>query len=126
MPKNFQEVITFIKNRIKSLKYVFIGIGFLMYNESSIIIHIFVTLFFVFLGFYFSISKEEWLIQILCCGLVLTVESLNSAIEKICDFIHPDFHPKIGTIKDISAGAVGFIVSAVTIVLAIIYYPYFF
>lgn len=126
MPKNFQEVITFIKNRIKSLKYVFIGIGFLMYNESSIIIHIFVTLFFVFLGFYLSISKEEWLIQILCCGLVLTVESLNSAIEKICDFIHPDFHPKIGTIKDISAGAVGFIVSAVTIVLAIIYYPYFF
>lgn len=119
-------MITFIKNRIKSLKYVFIGIGFLMYNESSIIIHIFVTLFFVFLGFYFSISKEEWLIQILCCGLVLTVESLNSAIEKICDFIHPDFHPKIGTIKDISAGAVGFIVSAVTIVLAIIYYPYFF
>lgn len=117
--------MTFLKNRIKSLKYVYVGIGYLL-RESSIIIHTFTTLFFTFLGIYVGISKEEWIIQILSCGLVLTTESVNSAIEKICDFIHPEHHPKIGKIKDVSAGAVGLIVTAVTIVLGIMYYPYFF
>ena len=40
--------------------------------------------------------------------LVLTKGSLNTAIEKIADFIHPDHNKKIGFIKDISAGAVFF------------------
>ena len=57
---------------------------------------------------YFEISKSDWLFKILAICLVLTAESLNSAIEKIADFIHPDFNKKIGFIKDISAGAVFF------------------
>jgi diacylglycerol kinase len=35
----------------------------------------------------------------------MSVEGLNTAIEKMADFIHPD-HQRIGFIKDIAAGAV--------------------
>ncbi|GIM49709.1 diacylglycerol kinase family protein [Capnocytophaga stomatis] len=119
-------MITFIKGRIRSLYYVLVGVWHLVCKEPPILVHTSVTLFFFFLGFYFEISRTEWMIQVLACGIVLTVESLNTAIEKICDFIHPDYHKKIGTIKDISAGAVGFAVGAATIALAILYYPYFF
>jgi diacylglycerol kinase (ATP) len=52
-------------------------------------------------GFYFDISKTDWLFQILAIGLVLSVEGLNTA-EKMADFIHPDFHERIGFIKDIA------------------------
>lgn len=103
-----------------------VGVWHLMSKEAPIVVHISVTLLLTFLGFYVGITPTEWILQILCCGLVLTVESLNTAIEKICDFIHPDYHKKIGTIKDVSAGAVGFMVGAVTIALAIMYFPYFF
>lgn len=99
---------------------------YLIRTEAAIIVHIFTTLLLTFLGFYVGITPTEWMVQIIGCGLVLTVEGLNTAIEKSCDFIHPDYHKEIGNIKDVSAGAVGFMVGAVTIVLAIIYYPYFF
>lgn len=103
-----------------------IGVWYLIRKENAIISHIIITLILTGIGFYVGISKTEWIFQILGCGLVLTVESINTAIEKVCDFVHPDFHKKIGTIKDVSAGAVAFIVGAVTIGLGIIYYPYFF
>lgn len=119
-------MIEFIKGRIRSLYYVLVGVWYLIRKEPPILVHTSITLLFFFLGFYFEISTTEWIIQILCCGIVLTIESLNTAIEKICDFIHPEHHKTIGTIKDISAGAVGFAVGTATIVLAVIYYPYFF
>ncbi|MFM2326878.1 MAG: hypothetical protein RIR31_1080, partial [Bacteroidota bacterium] len=30
----------------------------------------------------------------------------NTAIEKLCDIVHKDFHPQIKIIKDMAAGAV--------------------
>lgn len=119
-------MIAFIRNRIRSLYYVFVGMWYLIRTESAIIVHAIITLLFTFLGFYVGITPTEWIVQLVGCGLVLTIESLNTAIEKICDFIHPNYHEKIGNIKDVSAGAVGFMVGAVTTALIIIYYPYFF
>ncbi len=63
---------------------------------------------FIIAGFYFEISQIEWLFQVLAVCLVLSTESLNTAIEKLADFIHPDHNKKIGFIKDIAAGAVFF------------------
>ena len=38
--------------------------------------------------------------------LMLAAEFLNTAIEKLCDHLHPDRHPRIGIVKDLaSAGA---------------------
>ncbi|MBX9930802.1 MAG: diacylglycerol kinase [Methylobacterium sp.] len=38
--------------------------------------------------------------------LMLSAEFLNTAIEKLCDHLHPDHHPAVGTVKDLaSAGA---------------------
>ncbi|KQP30278.1 diacylglycerol kinase [Methylobacterium sp. Leaf469] len=38
--------------------------------------------------------------------LMLAAEFLNTAIEKLCDHLHPGHHPKIGIVKDLaSAGA---------------------
>ena len=59
-------------------------------------------------------------------GFVLSIESLNTSLEKICDFVHPDFNKKIGSIKDMAAGAVSFAVISSLIILLIIYYPYMF
>ena len=38
--------------------------------------------------------------------LMLAAEFLNTALEKLCDHLHPGRHPAIGTVKDLaSAGA---------------------
>lgn len=67
-----------------------------------------IGLLLTFAGFYFGISKTDWLFQIFAIGLVMSIEGLNTAVEKIADFIHPDYHQRIGFIKDIAAGAVFF------------------
>ena len=63
--------------------------------------------------------------QILAFGLVLAVESLNTAVEKVADFIHPEFSNRIGLIKDIAAGAVFFAAIAAISVGLLIYVPKF-
>jgi len=114
----------FIIKRLKSLQYVFQGISYLVKNEPPVIVHIVISLLWIGAGFYFEISTQEWIIELLCIGLVLSTEALNTAVEKVCDFVHPERAKEIGIIKDIAAGAVGFAVIPVTIVLGIIYYPY--
>ena len=53
----------------------------------------------------------------------MSVEGLNTAIEHLADFIHPEQHPKIGILKDVAAGAV-FIAALIAIVVgSIIYVP---
>jgi diacylglycerol kinase (ATP) len=74
-------------------------------------------------GFYFTISHEEWLFQTLAIGLVLSIEGLNTAVEKVADFIHPEFHKKIGFIKDIAAGAVFFAAMTAIAIGLMIYLP---
>ncbi len=116
----------FVSGRLKSIQYAFKGALKLIKTEHSIMVQCALGFVVTAAGFYFEISKTEWLIQILVIGLVLCTEGLNTAVEKIADFIHPDFNEKIGFIKDIAAGAVFFAaLTAITLGL-IIYIPYFF
>jgi diacylglycerol kinase (ATP) len=59
-------------------------------------------------------------------GFIISIEALNTRIEKICDFTNPDYNKKIGLIKDVSEGAVYFAVIASLIAIVLIYYPYLF
>lgn len=111
----------FIFGRIKAVFYSIKGAIILIKTEHSVQAQIIVSLFFIFLGFYFKISATEWMFKILAISLILSIESLNTAVEKICDFIHPDFNKKIGFIKDIAAGAVFF---AAVFAIFVIYYIY--
>ena len=48
----------------------------------------------------------SWAIVLLCCGVVIAAELLNTAIETVVDLVSPEYHPLAGRAKDISAGAV--------------------
>ena len=116
--------MSFIKKRIKGLIIALSGMFFLLKNEDSIKVQSLFFLLFIFLGYYFEITKNEWIIHIILIGFILTAEALNTVAEKICDFINPKYDDRIKLIKDISAGAVSFAVISSLIVLTIIYYPY--
>lgn len=116
----------FIIGRIKSFTYAFKGACKLITTEHSIMVQASIGVLVTIVGFYFEISATEWLFQTLAIGMVLSIEGLNTAVEKIADFIHPQYHEKIGFIKDIAAGAVFFAALCAVIVGIIIYYPKFF
>jgi len=58
----------------------------------------------------FLITPLAWkrLVLIGVMLLLLTVELLNTAIEKLSDHVTSTHHPDIGRIKDMSSAAVGF------------------
>jgi diacylglycerol kinase (ATP) len=113
----------FLINRIKSVGYAFKGMLILIKTEASIKIQVVIAIIITIAGFYFDISKTEWMIQITSIGLVMSIEAINTAIEYIADFVHPEHHKKIGLIKDVAAGAV-FIASIIAVIIAgIIYIP---
>ena len=114
----------FVIKRIKGIIIAISGMFFLLKNEDSIKVQSLFFLLFNFLGYYFEITKNEWIIHIILIGFILTAEALNTVAEKICDFINPKYDDRIKLIKDISAGAVSFAVISSLIVLIIIYYPY--
>ncbi len=116
----------FLINRLKSVGYAFKGALFLIRTESSIKIQVFIAVAVTLAGFYFDISITEWIAQTICIGLVMSMEGMNTAMEYMSDFIHPDRHKAIGRIKDIAAGAV-FIASVSAVIVAmIIYFPKLF
>ena len=114
---------SFISGRIKSVTYAVKGFYLLITTEHSIMVQLTISALMCVLGFCMKISAVEWMFQILSIGLVLTAESLNTAIEAICDYIQPNFDKKIGFIKDIAAGAVTFAALTAVVVGAIIYLP---
>jgi len=115
----------FVKGRIRSLKFALKGAYLLLTTEHSIMVQFSTGIAVVILGFVKHISPIEWMIQLLAIGMVLVAESLNTGIEKLSDFIHPDYHKKIGFIKDISAGAATFAAIIAFIIGLIIYIPKF-
>ena len=77
----------FVKGRLRSIKFALKGMWLLLSTEDSIKTQSFIAILVTFMGFYFSISTTEWMIQLLIIGLVLVAEALNTAIEKVADFI---------------------------------------
>ena len=115
----------FIIGRIKSIRFALLGAWYLITTEHAFIVHSLFSLFLIFLGFFMDLTINEWLFQLLAIGLVLVTEALNTVIEKIADFIHPNYHQKIGIIKDLSAGAAFFATLISFIILLVIYLPKF-
>ena len=121
----FEKDTAFFSGRLKSIKYAFQGAIKLLSSEHSVMAQFIIAMLMIVAGFYYNISKTEWMFQIMASGLVLGIEGLNTALEKICDFIHPDFHDRIGFIKDIAAGAVLFAAMSAIAIGLIIYVPKF-
>lgn len=113
----------FVRGRLRSVVYAMHGAYKLITTEHSIIVQFIIAIIVTIAGFWFNITTTEWLFQTMAIGMVMGVEGINTAIEKIADFIHPDYHEKIGFIKDISAGAVFFAALTATCVGFIIYLP---
>jgi diacylglycerol kinase (ATP) len=95
-------------------------------SERNFQLEVFALIINLFLIVYFKLNSTDVALILLVCFLVLIAETINTAIEKICDFLEPNFNKKIGIIKDISAGAVILATLLSIIVGVLVYRKYFF
>ena len=112
-----------ISDRLASFKYAFAGLRNLVKNEHNARIHLAMAITAIFFGLLLDINLTEWALVFLSIGAVLITEILNTAIEKLADFVEPKWNQKIGDIKDYGAAAV--LTAAITALLigSIIFVP---
>ncbi len=112
------------QSQIKSFAVAFRGLKILFANERNFRIHMAFAFLAVIAGIFFKIRSGEWIAVLLLIALVMAAEALNTCIEYICNYISPQYHPAIKTIKDIAAGAVLLCAIMAVIVGCIIFVPY--
>lgn len=81
------------------------GLGAAFKEERNLPFDCLFALVPVVLGFIFRISLPEWLAIIVCIGLVVGMELMNTALESIVDLASPDMHHLAGRAKDCAAAA---------------------
>lgn len=108
-----------MKSFLKSFGYAIQGIWSGVADQVNLKVQIGVALIVVGACFYFDIHPLEWCIILLCIGVVLGLEMMNSAIESLVDLVTLERKPLAGKIKDIAAGAV-LIMSITSVVIGII------
>ena len=111
-------------NFIDSVKYAAAGIRSFFATEKNGRIQGIIALIIIFLSIFFQISGLEWLLVLGCIALVICLEMVNSAIEKLCNLISTEYNPVIKMIKDISAGAVLFAAIVSMVIGLTIFLPY--
>ncbi len=89
-----------------SFKYAIEGILHGIIHERNLKIHSVIALIVIIVGFLFDINRYEWMFILLAIGGMFSLELMNTAIERIVDYISPQFHPLAKQAKDVAAGAV--------------------
>jgi diacylglycerol kinase (ATP) len=95
-----------LRARFRSFRYAFSGIAGFLKQEHNSFIHLLATFVVIALAFVFPLSGTEIILLVLVIGLVWITELVNTAIEKIMDFISVERKPQIKFIKDLAAAAV--------------------
>jgi len=114
----------YIKNRILSFKYAFWGIETLFRETPNAVIQLVAAITAILSGLFFHITNAEWLILILSIGGVLTMETINSALENLSDYASKkEMHPTIRKVKDLSAAAVLIMAIAALAIGLVIFLP---
>lgn len=113
-----------IKARIRSFKYAFQGLWFLIRDEHNFRIHLAAAFTVILLGIYFQVSRSDWLWLTASIGLVMVAEAFNSAIERLVDLKQPKHDPKAKVIKDLAAAAVLLSAFTALVIGIVIFWPY--
>ncbi len=105
----------------KSFFNAFRGVFLMIKNERNFQIELLAFIINIFLIFYLNLCATDKVLILIVSFGVLVAEIFNTAFEKICDIIQPEFDKRIGFIKDISAGAV-ILMAILSIITGILIY----
>lgn len=90
----------------KSFCFAIKGFLIALKEERNLKIQMSMFLFLLFLGFLLRFRPYEWVIVLLSSSMVIVSEMINSVIERVMDFVKPEFDDRVGIIKDMSASFV--------------------
>lgn len=112
-------------SQAKSFAVAFQGVGRAFASELHMKVHLFFAIAALVACWFLQVELWGWCVVVICIGLVVSAEVLNTALEALCDKVSPEYDEHIKVAKDAAAGAV--LVLAITSVVAglIVFIPAF-
>ena len=109
-------------HQIKSFTYAFKGIWYCITHEGHFRFHLVATAYVIFFGIrFYDFTPAQWGVLAVLIALVLSMEIVNTAIERLCDKVKKSYDDLIRIAKDVAAGAVLFSALA-AIGVAVVFY----
>ncbi len=113
-----------LKKLFNSFKYALCGIKTALKEEQTFRLELLIAILVIAMSFYLNIQTIEKIIISITIFLVLSLELVNSLIERISDIICPSLDKRIKKIKDIGGGIVLFSCFIAAVIGIIIFLPY--
>jgi diacylglycerol kinase (ATP) len=113
-----------VRSRTKAFGYAVKGLAYVFRTQHAMWFHSFTASCVVAAGFYLHVTLADWRWLVLAITLVWTAEAMNTAVESVCDALHPDHNKLIGTAKDVAAGSVLVAALGAAIIGALVFVPY--
>lgn len=95
-----------INKRGFNFKAAFYGFYHTFMDERSFRIELALGLLTIIVCAFLNLSSIEWCLIIISIGGVFSLEVINTIVENIMDFVHFEYHPMVGKIKDMGSALV--------------------
>lgn len=110
---------------LRSFGHALDGLRFVLSTQKNARIHLFATIGVIGTGLYVGLSFFDWRWITLVLALVWIAEIINTALEHVCDVVHPGLHATVKAAKDVAAGAVLVASFAAAVIGLLVFLPYF-
>ena len=87
-------------------KFALRGMLYTIKTEKNMRVHLCFAFYVVLAGFVTRITEAQWAAVLICIALVTAAECVNTAIERLCDTLHPGQSEGIMHAKDAAAAGV--------------------
>jgi diacylglycerol kinase len=108
----------------KSATYAFHGLIYAFKNERNFQIECGVAFLVILAALFFGLSQVEITILLVVIVIVLGMELINTALERVIDMLKPRVHPYARIVKDVMAGAVLLTAFSSVIIGLLVFLPY--
>jgi diacylglycerol kinase len=103
-----KRLITYSRGRLSAFGYAFRGAYDLLRNHAPSKIHLAAFVGIMSVSYALDFPLWKWVAVLLCSGMVLAAEALNTAVEYVVDLVSPEYNVLAGKAKDVAAAAVLF------------------
>jgi len=111
-----------MRQEASKFRHAFNGFIALIRSEPHFRFHLVAAVIVIAAGFYFDVSRGEWVALCLAIMAVLVAEAINTSIEHLTDVVHPEFHERAGKVKDIASASVLLAATGATVVGVVVFY----
>jgi len=119
-------MLKIISNLKQSFSNALRGLFYAIGSERNLQIELVAAFFVIVLMLTLRVQKWEAVVLLLLIFAVIILETLNTLVERLVDFIKPRVNAQVGLLKDLMAAVVFLAATMATVVGWIIFWPYIF